>query len=331
MMKKSFALLLGIICVFLSVGNALSASDKISLPVGFVPNVQFAPLYVALEKGFFADEDLDVTLDHNMEIDTVALVGAGRLPFGICSGEQVLLGRNQGLPITYVAEWYQQFPVGIVSLKEKNLDTVESLRGKRVGIPLLSGASYIGLEALLQGAGMTDQDLTLEAVGYAQVELLMTGKLDAGVIYTTNEPIQLQELGYETNLIRVADTMAMVSNGLVTNEKTIQENPELVERMTRAFVRGLDYTMKNPEEAYEICLKTVDNLKDVENQQLQKRVLEETIKLYTPEDGRPLGTSDAVSWQTMAEVMRRMGYLDVDIDVNDVFTNEFIPDLQAEP
>lgn len=330
-MKKTFVLFLAIMIVLFMSGTVFSASEKISLPVGFVPNVQFAPLYVALEKGFFADEDLDVTLDHNMEIDTVALVGAGRLPFGICSGEQVLLGRNQGLPITYIAEWYQQYPVGIVSLKEKNLETIESLRGKRIGIPLLSGASYIGLEALLQEAGMTDQDLILEAVGYAQVELLTTGKLDAGVIYTTNEPIQLQELGYETNLIRVSDTMAMVSNGLVTNEKTIAENPELVERMTRAFVRGLQYTMAHPDEAYEICLKVVDNLKDVENQNLQKRVLEETISLYTPEDGRPLGTSDAASWQTMAEVMRKMCYLEVNIDVNDVFTNDFIPDLRTEP
>ena len=125
--------------------------------------------------------------------------------------------------------------------------------------------------------------------------------------------------------------MAMVSNGLVTNEKTIMENPELVERMTRAFVRGLQYTMAHPDEAYEICLKVVDNLKDVENQNLQKRVLEETISLYAPEDGRPLGTSDPASWQTMADVMRKMGYLEVNIDVNDVFTNDFIPDLRTEP
>lgn len=328
-MKKMMIFLLSLMTFVLSAPHVLAQRDEISLPVGFVPNVQFAPLYVALEKGFFAEENLDVTLDHNMEIDTVALVGAGQLPFGVVSGEQVLLGRNQGLPITYIAEWYQQYPVGIVSLKENNLTTVESLKGKKVGIPVLSGASYIGLEALLQDAGMTDQDLQLEAVGYAQVELLTTGKLDAGVVYIANEPVQLEALGYETNLIRVADIAAMVSNGLVTNEKTIAENPELVERMTRAFVKGLRYTMENPDEAYEICLKAIDNLKDVENQALQKAVLNATIQLYTPEDGRALGTSDEASWNNMAEVMTEMGLLTGGVDGSEAFTNEFIPDLDA--
>lgn len=319
--------LLSLMTFVFSASLVQAQADEISLPVGFVPNVQFAPLYVALEKGFFAEENLDVTLDHNMEIDTVALVGAGQLPFGVVSGEQVLLGRNQGLPITYIAEWYQQYPVGIVSLKENNLTTVESLKGKKVGIPVLSGASYIGLEALLQDAGMTDQDLQLESVGYAQVELLTTGKLDAGVVYITNEPVQLEALGYEINLIRVADIAAMVSNGLVTNEKTITENPELVERMTRAFVKGLRYTMENPDEAYEICLKAIDNLKDVENQALQQAVLNATIGLYTPEDGRALGTSDEASWKNMADVMTAMGLLTGDVDSSKAFTNAFIPDL----
>ena len=305
------------------------AAEEITLPVGFVPNVQFAPLYVAVEKGFFADEDLSVTLDHNMEIDTVALVGAGSIPFGICSGEQVLLGRNQGLPLVYIAEWYRRYPVGIVSLAEKGLTTVEALKGKKVGIPALSGASYIGLEALLQEAGMRDQDLALEAVGYAQVELLTTDALDAGVVYTTNEPVQLEALGEQVHLIRVADSAEMVSNGLITNEAVIRENPELVERMTRAFLRGIQYTLDHPEEAYQICLQRIENLKDVADQELQKRVLEETMKLYAA-DGRPLGASNPAAWETMAEVMRRMGYLTADIDINAAFTNDFIPAALAE-
>lgn len=316
--------LLTIMFVLVSFGTVVGA-DVISLPVGFVPNVQFAPLYVALEKGFFDEEGIELTLDHNMEIDTVALVGAGKIPFGVCSGEQVLLGRNQGLPITYIAEWYQQYPVGIVSLKDKNLTTVADLRGKRVGIPVLSGASYIGLEALLQEADLTDQDLALEAVGYTQAELLATDRIDAAVIYTTNEPVQLEALGYEINLIRVADSLPMVSNGLITNEATIAANPDLVTRMTRAFVKGLAYTREHPEEAFAICLERVDNLKDAPNVALQQRVLEETIKLYEPEDGRPLGSSDLLSWETMDSVMRTMGLVTAEIDLTKVFTNDFLP------
>ncbi|HRY20510.1 MAG TPA: ABC transporter substrate-binding protein, partial [Flexilinea sp.] len=154
--KKLLSVLLTVL--FLMIGSNPVFAEEFSLPVGFVPNVQFAPLYVALENGYFAGENLKITLDHSLETDTVALVGANKIPFGICSGEQVLLARNQGLPLTYIAEWYEQYPVGIVSLKEAGITSMQDLRGKKVGVPVLSGASYIGLEALLQESNMTDAD-----------------------------------------------------------------------------------------------------------------------------------------------------------------------------
>lgn len=323
-MKKLF--LSVVFIVFLITAAVCAAeADQVNLPCGYVPNVQFAPLYVGLEKGFFSEENIDLTLDHSMETDVVALVGAGRLPFGICSGEQVLLGREQGLPLVYITNWYQNYPVGILALKESGIETMQDLKGKRVGIPMLSGASYIGLEAMLGLAGMKDSDIKLESVGYAQAELLVTGKIDAAVVYTINEPVQLRELGYETVLFSAADMTKMVGNGMVSNEKMIKENPDLVGRMVRAFVKSIRWTKENPEEAFEICKKYVDGLADAENPELQMQVLLATADYF---DAGPLGYgfSDPEAWDNMADVMKTMGMYSGS-DTSAAYTNEFIPAL----
>ena len=313
-----------VIIVLLAAAAVCSAEpDQVTLPCGYVPNVQFAPLYVGLEKGFFAEENIELALDHSMETDVVALVGAGRVPFGICSGEQVLLGREQGLPLVYITNWYQNYPVGIVALKESGIGSMEDLKGKRVGIPMLSGASYIGLEAMLGLSGMKDSDLKLESVGYAQSELLVTGRIDAAVVYTINEPVQLKHLGYETVLFSAADMTKMVGNGMITNEAMIAENPDLVGRMVRAFVKSIRWTSENPEEAYEICKLYVDGLADAEDPELQMKVLLATVDYF---DDGPLGFgfSDPEAWENMVAVLKNMGMISGSTDVSKVYTNDFV-------
>ena len=320
---KKFCIAVIFILILISCSLCSAEADQITLPCGYVPNVQFAPLYVGLEKGFFAEENINLTLDHSMETDVVALVGAGRLPFGICSGEQVLLGREQGLPLVYITNWYQNYPVGILALKDSGIAAMQDLKGKKVGIPMLSGASYIGLEAMLGLAGMKDSDFSLESVGYAQAELLVTGKIDAAVVYTINEPVQLRELGYDTVLFSAADMTKMVGNGMITNEKTIAENPDLVGRMVSAFVKSIRWTKENPDEAFEICKKYVDGLADAENPELQKKVMLATADYF---DAGPLGYgfSDPESWENMAAVMSTMGMYS-GADPSAAYTNEFVP------
>lgn len=294
----------------------------VRLPVGFIPNIQFAPIYVAIEKGYFRAEGLDVTIDYSMENDNTVLVGADELQFAVVSGEQVLLGRAQGLPIVYVACWYGNYPVGIASLASENIKTPQDLREKKVGTPVLFGASYIGLEALLFAGGLTDNDINLDVIGYVQADALAAKQEQAVVVYVSNEPVQLRSEGYDVNVMRVADYLQMVSNGLITNEKTLKEKPELVKHMVAAFLHGVQDTVNDPAGAFEISKKYIENLAQAD-QAAQMQVLETSIGLYQM---KPLGASDPVAWENMQQVLLKMGLQKEPLDLSKAYSNDYLPE-----
>lgn len=293
----------------------------VKLPVGYIPNVQFAPLYVAVDKGYFKDAGIQLEFDYSLETDAVSLVGANNLQFAVVSGEQVLLARAQGLPIVYVGAWYQQYPVAVVSKVNQDIVKPADLKGKKIGLPGLFGANYIGLDALLFSAGLTEQDVTLDSIGFNQVTALAADQDQAVSVYTTNEPVQLEAQGYKLNEIRVADYVQLASNGLITNEQTIAKNPDLVRRMIQAFMKGLADTIADPNSAYDISKKYVDSLAQAD-EKTQKEILMRSIVLWKADH---LGYSDPQAWQNMQDTLLKMGLLKQPLDINKAFTNQFVP------
>lgn len=294
---------------------------RVTLPVGYVPNVQFAPLYVAIDKGYFKDEGIDLELDYSMETDAVALTGAGKLQFAIVSGEQVLLGRAQGLPVVYVAAWYSDYPVGVTAMTSEGITRPQDLKGKKIGLPGLYGASYIGLRALLEAGDLTESDVTLDSIGYSQVEALTAGQEQAVVTYVANEPVQLAAQGYDTRTLRVADYMELVGNGLITNEQTIKENPELVRGMISALMKGIQFTVEHQEEAYTICGKYVETLASAD-QDIQKQVLESSIELWKTDQ---YGMTDPQAWENMQNLLIDMQLLTKPLDLTAAYNQTLIP------
>ncbi|MFU8772409.1 MAG: ABC transporter substrate-binding protein, partial [Anaerolineales bacterium] len=304
-----------------SVSSEEDELTKIRLPMGFIPNVQFAPFYVGVEQGYFREAGIEIEFDYSFETDGIALVGANNLQFSIASAEQILLARAQGLPVVYVMSWWHGYPVGVVAKVEQGVKTPQDLAGKRVGIPGTFGASYVGLRALLSAAGLNESDLTLDSIGFNAVEAVSTDQVQASVIYVNNEPIQLKALGYDVDVVRVNDYVQLSSNGLVTNEATMAENPDLVKSMVAAILRSIEFTLNNPDQAYEICKKYVENLAQAD-QEVQKAVLEASIEFWHHD---PLGYSDPVAWENMQQVLLEMDLLTQPQDLEKAFSNEFLP------
>jgi NitT/TauT family transport system substrate-binding protein len=319
--------LIGFVFILLLTGCAGKESSpqpeeltKIRLPMGYIPSVQYAPFYVAVENGYYAEEGLEVEFDYKFETDGVALVGANELPFSLVSAEQVPLARAQGLPVVYVMSWWQDYPVAIAVNANSGIQQLADLKGKKIGLPGLFGASYVGLRALLDAAGLKESDVTLDSIGYNQVEALVAGREDAVVVYANNEPFQLKANGYDARIFSVKDYAHLASNGLLTNEETIQNNPDLIRRFIRATMRGVEDTLAAPSEAFEISKKYVEGL-DQADQLTQWEILKASIEYWRTKQP---GVSDPSAWENMQNTLLAMGMLKSSIDIDKAVTNEFV-------
>ncbi|MCJ7513084.1 MAG: ABC transporter substrate-binding protein [Anaerolineales bacterium] len=295
--------------------------QRIRLPMGYIPNVQYAPFYVAVDKGYFLEEGIELEFDYALETDGVALVGAGETPFSLASGEQVLLARAQGLPVTYVYAWWQDYPVAVAAPADSGITTPADLAGKRIGIPFLGGASFIGYQALMRAAGLSPDAARLEVIGFNQVEALLAGQVEAVVIYANNEPIQLESLGMPVNVVRVADYVSLASNGLIANETTLQSDPELVRGMLRALERGIADVLADPDEAFEISKGYIEGLGQAD-EKVQREVLAASIEFWRSE--RP-GWSEPEAWQNMQAVLLQTGLLKAPVALEQAYSNDFLP------
>jgi len=298
---------------------ATGALTKIRLPMGFTPSVQYAPFYVAVDKGYFAAAGLALDFDYSFETNGVQLVGAGQLPFAIVSGEQVLLARAQSLPVVYVLDWFQKFPVAVIAKAGSGIKTPADLRGKHIGTPELGGANFVGLRALLAKTGIADSEVTISDIGFNQATALKAGQVDAAVVYANNEPIRLAAQGEQLNTINVSNYVSLAANGILTNEDTIAKDPDLIRKFLRAFARGLNDSIADPGAAYTISKKYIENLTD---DAVEQKVLAATIDMWKAPH---LGLSDPAAWDTMQRTLLETKLLSQAQDLSKTYTNEFVP------
>lgn len=303
------------------------ALQEVRIGMAFVPNVQFAPFYVADDKGYFAAEGIKPIYDYGFEQDVVALTAQDQLTFTNAGGPTTIIARSHGVGVQYFIKEYQTLPIAVFGLADQGVHRLEDLKGKTVGQPMPSGETYIGFSIMLRKAGLKASDMQLTTIGFTQVESLLGNKVQAAVGYSVNEPLQLQAQGkpiFEIDLKDVAPEVA--GDGIIASEATLRNKPELARGFARAFLRGLADTIADPEAAFQTTLKAVpDAAKDGQVKQAQHDVLLKVVRDYwTAPDGR-LGHSDPALWQQTQAVIQDAGLIDAPTDMGQAVTNTFLP------
>lgn len=305
-----------------AVPTATSATP-VTIAMGYIPDVQFAPFYVAQEKGYYAAEGLNVTINHSSIRDALVQVAQGQLTFANAAGDEVLLARAQQIPIQMVFQTYQEFPVAIFSKQSAGIAKPEDLKGKTVGVPGRFGATYIGLQGVLYASKLSEQDVAIREIGFTQAAAVRQDNVNAAVGYFNNEPFVLQDEGIPVNVIRVSDYIKLVSNGIIASERMVSEQPDTIKRFVRATARGLQDTLDDPDAAFALALKSIPEL-TTERQPQELKKLKETLPLWhsAATESNGLGYSDPEAWQVTYRFLRDSAILSSDLEIEQAFTND---------
>ncbi|NTW03004.1 MAG: ABC transporter substrate-binding protein [Oscillochloris sp.] len=296
--------------------------------MSYIPNVQFAPYYVAAAKGYYKEAGIEVSFDYNFENDVVQRAAAwpdSKVEFATASGTSTLLARQQGLPVKTVMTLYQKFPVVFFAKSSTGLKSVDDLKGKTVGLPGRFGENFYALLAVLYANNLDESAMNVQEIGFTQTQAVLEDKVQVAIGYAMNEPLIMEQQGEQVDVLRVADIYDLASNGIVISEALIAQDPALVRSFIKASLRGLQDTLDNPEEAYTLSMSFIPEAQ-LGDPSIQRKVLEASLPYWSTEktDSEGLGITDVAIWVKTEQFMRDASLLTEPVDVNVAFTNDFI-------
>ena len=298
--------------------------DKVTLALDWFPNANHAGLYMALENGYFEDENLEVEMYTPSDPSTVnQTVAAGADDFGINYQPDLLIARSQGVPVVSIVGLVQHPLNSVQVLRESGISRPRDLVGKKVGYPGIPTNEPL-LDTMLKHDGVEGglAEVELVNVGFNLAEALISGAVDACVgCYFSHESFVMENRGYPVEILRmeewgVPDFYELV---LVTSEDTLKKRPDVVQRFVRAVVRGYQDAAADPDAAVEVLLRRTGD-------EVDPAIERPGIKVIAPlwKNGVPVGWQTADRWREFAGWMNANGLLKNPVDGEKAFTNEFV-------
>ncbi|TAK77778.1 MAG: hypothetical protein EPO16_04845 [Dehalococcoidia bacterium] len=295
---------------------------KVTFMAGFRPqaNLPFVAAYVAKEKGFFADENLDVEIKHSSGADEhLKFLLEGSVQFTTATAAQVLRRSGDGLPVVAVALYGQRGDQGYLARADSGIKTPADLKGRTIGFK--SGVVPAELDGMLAGAGLKRDDVKLVSVGF-DVRAFIEKQVEVYPVFLSNEPFAVRKAGVDVTVLDPAD-FGVPTLGLTTlvNRETLTKDPALVERYLRATLRAVVWTQAHPDEAVQVVLKYAPGADAAQ----QRFLLEKDLEAARRADG--IGRSSKEQWQALADTLVKYQALPKTPDVTQAFDSRLVDGL----
>ncbi len=290
---------------------------QVRLLLGFRPDVQFAPFYLAQQEGYYERAGLDVTIEHASGGEVIRLVAIGEAEFGVADATDVMIARTSGIPIKYVSTLYQFFPVALIGPAGTVPTNPADLSGLRIGTPGRFGSSWHALLALLAAGGLTADDVTIrEYPQFNQVEGLLNGDVDLITGFRNNEPLRLAATGMETELLTIDDIAPLPGPGVIVADDLLETDLDLAQRFANATAGAQHQISTDPELGLRAAIEAVPTIGEDEATGLA--ILEATIPIWRGTEPGINGRINESIWASGYQIMRNLAFIDGSVLLEDM-------------
>ncbi len=210
----------------------------------------FGPWMLAQAKGYYAQEGLKVNFVAGRGgVDVAKQVGAGNAVIGGAIGDTPIIARAQGVPVKAVAVLGAGSLMQLVSHKDARIESPRELKGKVVTTTGYTDTTYYALLGMLSKSGLTKADLDIQAAGPAGVWQQFAAKKSVAMAAVPDWTAQVIENGAQVDILPADVYFKSMAQAILAADDTIQQNPQLIQKLVRATLKGMRDIMANPKEA----------------------------------------------------------------------------------
>jgi len=303
-------------------GNAGGAPRRVTFMAGFKPqaNLPFVGAYVAQEKGYFRDQNLEVEIRHALTGENMQLLQAGTVQFTTADASDVLKRTaDPGLDLLAVALIGQKGQQGFATLERSGIRTPADWAGKTFGY---KGSVPPEFLALARNAGLDPNRVQQVRVGF-DPRVLSEGQVDLLAVFMSNEPDTLAQLGFPTRVFDPNDYgVPLLGLTYVTTGAFANREPDTVARFVKAVLRGIEFAAANQQEALDIVMKYAPDEQRPHQAYMLDKELSRAVSDTTRTNG--LGWQTREQWQALMQVLVDYQAIARPVDVSKVFSDEFV-------
>jgi NitT/TauT family transport system substrate-binding protein len=297
--------------------------EKLTFRLNYIATGLHAPYYVALEKGYYKEVGLDVTIAEGTGSGTTAkLVGMGTDLIGQSDVASVAAAVTQGIPIRVVCPIYKINGFSIITLEENKISTPKDLEGRKVGITTGDGPSKLW-QGVVKANNLDESKVNYVTMGgEAKVGALVSGQVDAILAGADNDAIQVKEMGKNVKVLRFAEVgVPTVGLSLIASNNAIKSNTETIRKFISASLKGWDDARKDPDGAITIMKKYIPALEV----NVARGGLDAAIGSLFTDSSKTISDVSKEEWETSIQLLRDYMGLDDSFPADTFYTTECMP------